>query len=67
MNPASTELPLRVNGIQAAFGVALGQESPRTDEGPAAYPYRRMVATSGLLNTGWSWVTWRCGRSKMNA
>lgn len=41
MNDATTGLLLRVNGVQAAFGIEFGLESPRADEGRAADPYRQ--------------------------
>ena len=40
MSDSSTELLLRVNGIQAAFGIEFGFASQRTDEGRAD-PYRQ--------------------------
>ena len=35
-----TELLLRVNGIQSAFGIEFGLDSPRANEGRAGDPYR---------------------------
>ena len=33
MDSCTTELPLRVNGIQPAFGIELGQAGPRAMRG----------------------------------
>jgi len=43
------ELLLRVNGIQAAFGIEFGLESPRADEGRAADPYRQANVSYSLV------------------
>jgi len=51
----TTELLLRVNGIQAAFGIELGFASPRADEGRQADPYRQ-------ANTSFSLVQLRDGQ-----
>jgi phosphoribosyl 1,2-cyclic phosphodiesterase len=50
-----TELLLRVNGVQAAFGIELGFASPRADEGRQADPYRQ-------ANTSFSLVQLRDGQ-----
>jgi ribonuclease BN (tRNA processing enzyme) len=44
-----TELLLRVNGIQAAFGFEFGLDSPRTDEGRTGDPYRQANASYSLV------------------
>ncbi|MBC8869802.1 MAG: MBL fold metallo-hydrolase [Planctomycetes bacterium] len=49
MNTPSTELLLRVNGVQAAFGIELGFASPRADEGRAADPYRQANVSYSLV------------------
>lgn len=49
MNVPATELLLRVNGVQAAFGIEFGLESPRADEGRAANPYRQANASYSLV------------------
>ena len=49
MNLPITELLLRVNGIQPAFGIEFGSESPRTDEGRAGDPYRQTNASYSLV------------------
>ena len=41
MCQATTELLLRVNGVQAAFGAELGLASPRADEVRHGDPYRQ--------------------------
>jgi phosphoribosyl 1,2-cyclic phosphodiesterase len=46
---ATTELLLRVNGIQPAFGIEFGLASPRADEGRAGDPYRQANASYSLL------------------
>lgn len=48
MDSCTTELPLRVNGIQPAFGIELGQAGPRTDEGRAD-PYRQANVSYSLV------------------
>jgi len=48
MSVPSTELLLRVNGIQAAFGIELGFASPRADEGRAD-PYRQANVSYSLV------------------
>lgn len=40
---------LRVNGIQAAFGIELGFDSPRANEGRAADLYRRANVSFSLV------------------
>jgi phosphoribosyl 1,2-cyclic phosphodiesterase len=54
MNHPTTDLWLRVNGIQAAFGLEYGLETPRAEELCAADPYRQ-------ANTSFSLVQWRGG------
>jgi phosphoribosyl 1,2-cyclic phosphodiesterase len=49
MNNATTELLLRVNGIQAAFGIEFGLSSPRTDEGREGNPYRQANVSYSLV------------------
>lgn len=49
MTPASTELLLRVNGIQAAFGIEFGLASPRAEEGRATDPYRQANTSFSLV------------------
>ena len=44
-----TELLLRVNGIQPAFGFEFGLESPRAEEGRATNPYRQANASYSLV------------------
>jgi hypothetical protein len=39
--PSATDLLLRVNGIQAAFGIEFGLASPRADEARTNDPYRQ--------------------------
>lgn len=39
--PVESELLVRVNGIQPAFGIEFGLESPRTEEGRNGDPYRQ--------------------------
>ena len=41
MNPPTTELLLRANGIQPAFGFEFGMDSPRANEARAGDPYRQ--------------------------
>ena len=43
------ELLLRVNGVQAAFGIEFGLESPRADEGRANDPYRQANVSYSLV------------------
>ena len=45
----NTELLLRVNGIQAAFGFELGSESPRVEEGRGGEPYRQANVSYSLV------------------
>ena len=45
----TTELLLRVNGIQAAFGIELGFASPRAAEGRQADPYRQANTSFSLV------------------
>jgi glyoxylase-like metal-dependent hydrolase (beta-lactamase superfamily II) len=40
---------LRVNGIQPAFGIELGLDSPRADEGRAGDPYRQANVSYSLV------------------
>jgi phosphoribosyl 1,2-cyclic phosphodiesterase len=49
MTDATTELLLRVNGIQAAFGIEFGLSSPRTDEGREGDAYRQANASYSLV------------------
>jgi phosphoribosyl 1,2-cyclic phosphodiesterase len=49
MTAAVTELLLRINGIQAAFGVEFGLDSPRADEGRASDPYRQANVSYSLV------------------
>jgi phosphoribosyl 1,2-cyclic phosphodiesterase len=49
MNNSTTELLLRMNGIQAAFGIEFGLESPRADEGRATDPYRQANVSYSLV------------------
>lgn len=49
MNEPATELLLRVNGVQAAFGIELGLASPRADEGRNGDPYRQANVSYSLL------------------
>jgi glyoxylase-like metal-dependent hydrolase (beta-lactamase superfamily II) len=44
-----TELLLRVNGIQPAFGIEFGLESPRANEGRAGDPYRQANVSYSLV------------------
>ncbi len=44
-----TELLLRVNGIQAAFGIEFGLDSPRANEGRAGDPYRQANVSYSLV------------------
>ncbi len=46
---AATELLLRVNGIQPAFGIEFGLASPRADEGRTGDPYRQANASYSLV------------------
>ena len=45
----STELLVRVNGIQPAFGVELGQDSLRANEGRSSDPYRQANVSFSLV------------------
>jgi phosphoribosyl 1,2-cyclic phosphodiesterase len=47
-NP-TTDLLLRVNGIQPAFGFEFGMANPRCDEGRAADPYRQANVSYSLV------------------
>ena len=49
MNATTTELLLRVNGIQPAFGIGLGLDDPRNREGRAADPYRQANVSYSLV------------------
>ena len=49
MKIPTTELLLRVNGIQAAFGFELGLDSPRANEGRATNPYRQANVSYSLV------------------
>ena len=44
-----TELLLRVNGIQAAFGFEFGFDSPRANEGRSGNPYRQANVSYSLF------------------
>jgi hypothetical protein len=46
---ASTELLLRVNGIQPAFGIELGLDSPRARQVRQTDPYRQANVSYSLL------------------
>lgn len=46
---STTELSIRVNGIQAAFGTEFGAANPRADELRAASPYQQANASFSLL------------------
>jgi phosphoribosyl 1,2-cyclic phosphodiesterase len=48
MNLPTSDLLLRVNGVQAAFGVEFGMDSPRANEGRAGDPYRQANASYSL-------------------
>ncbi|MHB1036019.1 MAG: MBL fold metallo-hydrolase [Pirellulales bacterium] len=54
MNTPTTELWLRVNGIEPAFGIEFGLDNPRAEEGRAD-PYRQ-------ANTSFSLVQQRAGQ-----
>jgi hypothetical protein len=49
MNAPTTELLLRANGIQVAFGFEFGLESPRAEEGRATNPYRQANVSYSLV------------------
>jgi hypothetical protein len=49
MNIPTTEIILRVNGIQPAFGIEFGLDSPRANEGRAADPYRQANVSYSLV------------------
>jgi ribonuclease BN (tRNA processing enzyme) len=49
MTRPTTELLLRVNGIQPAFGIEFGLASPRTEEVLAADPYRQANVSFSLV------------------
>ena len=49
MSVPTTELLLRVNGIQAAFGIEFGLDSPRANEGRAGDPYRQANVSYSLV------------------
>jgi phosphoribosyl 1,2-cyclic phosphodiesterase len=48
-NSTASELLLRVNGVQAAFGIEFGFSSPRADEGRSTDPYRQANVSFSLL------------------
>jgi phosphoribosyl 1,2-cyclic phosphodiesterase len=45
----STELLLRINGTQPAFGIEFGLDSPRTNEGRSRDPYRQANVSFSLV------------------
>ncbi len=49
MDGTATELLLRVNGIQPAFGIEFGFDSPRANEARATDPYRQANASYSLV------------------
>ncbi|OHB77678.1 MAG: hypothetical protein A2W31_16305 [Planctomycetes bacterium RBG_16_64_10] len=49
MNNPATELLLRINGIQPAFGIEFGLESPRVHEGRATNPYRQANVSYSIV------------------
>jgi ribonuclease BN (tRNA processing enzyme) len=49
VSDSSTELLFRVNGIQAAFGIEFGFDSPRANEGRALDPYRQANVSFSLV------------------
>jgi len=49
METPGTELLLRVNGVQAAFGVELGFDSPRANQGRSVDPYRQANVSFSLV------------------
>lgn len=49
MTVATSELLLRVNGIQPAFGIEFGLDSPRANEGRATNPYRQANVSYSLV------------------
>lgn len=49
MGTSATELLLRVNGVQAAFGIELGFDSERANEGRRTNPYRQANVSYSLL------------------
>jgi phosphoribosyl 1,2-cyclic phosphodiesterase len=49
MNAPPTELLLRVNGIQPAFGIEFGMANPRADEGRTTTPYRQANVSYSLV------------------
>lgn len=49
MDQPTTELWLRVNGVQPAFGIEFGMQSPRADEYRASDPYRQANCSYSLL------------------
>jgi phosphoribosyl 1,2-cyclic phosphodiesterase len=49
MDVPTTELLVRVNGIQAAFGIEFGFDSQRANEGRAADPYRQANVSYSLV------------------
>jgi phosphoribosyl 1,2-cyclic phosphodiesterase len=48
-NTPSTELLLRVNGVEAAFGIEFGSDCPRADEGRRSDPYRQANVSYSLV------------------
>ena len=51
MNAPTTEFLLRVNGIQPAFGVEFGGDSPRAAEARAADPYHQANVSYSLVHS----------------
>jgi glyoxylase-like metal-dependent hydrolase (beta-lactamase superfamily II) len=49
MNESATDLLLRINGIQPAFGIEFGLASPRADEGRTNDPYRQANVSYSLV------------------
>jgi hypothetical protein len=49
MSVPNTELLLRVNGIQAAFGFEFGLDSPRANEGRIVDPFRQANISYSLV------------------
>jgi phosphoribosyl 1,2-cyclic phosphodiesterase len=49
MESPTTELLLRVNGVQAAFGIELGFDSQRANEGRRTDPYRQANVSFSLV------------------
>ncbi len=46
---STTELLLRVNGVQPAFGIEFGLDSPRANEGRSGDPYRQANVSFSLV------------------